>query len=261
MWMTVAYVFDALYYSLIDFGDLQIGIWPWVSLYQKRLRPFSFRKKNPIEIISESESVRCSVMSSSLRPMDCSLPGFSVHGILQARLLEWLAIPFSRGSSQPWDWTQTSCTEGSFYTIWTTREAQRLIRVNVYWAFPVRQRISCESLWWMPYVEITWPCFSMRHLLLSSANTGGEAGAHPSCSRAHSWSRCWDWAECRLWGRNVAWRRHSVNVNANACTHTHTELGMGKALSKCECRCKCAHTHTPLNEYFPETQELLDCKN
>ena len=143
MWMTVAYVFDALYYSLIDFGDLQIGIWPWVSLYQKRLRPFSFRKKNPIEIISERESVSCSVMSSSLRPMDCSLPGFSVHGILQARLLEWLAIPFSRGSSQPWDWTQTSCTEGSFYTIWTTREAQRLIRVNVYWAFPVSHCGEC----------------------------------------------------------------------------------------------------------------------
>ena len=36
-------------------------------------------------------------------PMDCSLPGSSVHGILQARIVEWVAIPFSRGSSQPWD--------------------------------------------------------------------------------------------------------------------------------------------------------------
>ena len=40
-----------------------------------------------------------SVMSDSLRPMDCSPPGSSVHGILQARILEWVAIPFSRGSS------------------------------------------------------------------------------------------------------------------------------------------------------------------
>ena len=41
-------------------------------------------------------------------PMDCSLPGSSVHGILQARILEWVAVPFSRGSSQPRDWTQAS---------------------------------------------------------------------------------------------------------------------------------------------------------
>ena len=41
-------------------------------------------------------------------PVDCSLPRFSVHGILQARILEWVAIPFSTGSSQPRDWTRVS---------------------------------------------------------------------------------------------------------------------------------------------------------
>ena len=41
-------------------------------------------------------------------PMNCSLPGSSVHGILQARILEWVAIPFSKGSSQPRDWTCVS---------------------------------------------------------------------------------------------------------------------------------------------------------
>ena len=41
-------------------------------------------------------------------PMDCSPPGSSVHGILQARTLEWVAMPFSRGSSQPRDWTSVS---------------------------------------------------------------------------------------------------------------------------------------------------------
>ena len=40
--------------------------------------------------------------------MDCSLPGFSVHGIFQARILEWVAVSFSRGSSRPRDWTQIS---------------------------------------------------------------------------------------------------------------------------------------------------------
>ena len=52
-----------------------------------------------------------------------SLPGSSIHGILQARLLEWFAIPFSRGSFQPRDWTQVSCIAGRFFTIWATREA------------------------------------------------------------------------------------------------------------------------------------------
>ena len=55
--------------------------------------------------------------------MDCSLPDSSVHGILQARILEWLAVPFSRGSSQSRDQTQVSCTAGGFFTIWATREA------------------------------------------------------------------------------------------------------------------------------------------
>ena len=48
-------------------------------------------------------------------PMDCTLPGFFVHGILQARILEWVAIPFSRGSSQPKDQTQISCITGYLY--------------------------------------------------------------------------------------------------------------------------------------------------
>ena len=54
--------------------------------------------------------------------MDCSPPGSSVHGILQARILEWVAIPSSRGSSQPRDWTLVSGIAGRFFTIWATRE-------------------------------------------------------------------------------------------------------------------------------------------
>ena len=48
--------------------------------------------------------------------MDCNPPGSSVHGILQARILEWVAIPFSRGSSWPRDWTQVSWVAGEFFT-------------------------------------------------------------------------------------------------------------------------------------------------
>ena len=56
-------------------------------------------------------------------PMDCNLPGSSVHGILQARILEWVAMPSSRGSFGPRDWTlvsNISCTARGFFTTSTT---------------------------------------------------------------------------------------------------------------------------------------------
>ena len=56
-------------------------------------------------------------------PMDRSLPGSSVHGIFQAKVLEWIAISFSRGSSRLRDRTQVSCIAGRRFTLWATREA------------------------------------------------------------------------------------------------------------------------------------------
>ena len=58
-------------------------------------------------------------------PVDCSLPGSSVHGILQARTLEWVAISFSRGSSWPRDQTQVSRIGGRCFNLWATREAHK----------------------------------------------------------------------------------------------------------------------------------------
>ena len=55
--------------------------------------------------------------------MDCSPPGSSVHGILQAKILEWVDISFSKGSSWPRDWTRVSCIVGRFFTNWATKEA------------------------------------------------------------------------------------------------------------------------------------------
>ena len=60
-------------------------------------------------------------------PMDCSLLHSSVHEIFQARVLEWVAISYSRGSSWPRDQTQVSCIVSRFFTIWATREAQCLL--------------------------------------------------------------------------------------------------------------------------------------
>ena len=63
------------------------------------------------------------IVNSAPDRMDCSPPGSSVHEILQARIPEWVAIPYSRGSSQPRDWTQVSLVAGRFFTIWATRES------------------------------------------------------------------------------------------------------------------------------------------
>ena len=56
-------------------------------------------------------------------PMGCSLPGSSVYGIFQERVLEWVAISFSRGSSKPRDWTRISRTTDRHFTVLATREA------------------------------------------------------------------------------------------------------------------------------------------
>ena len=80
-------------------------------------------------------------------PMVCSLAGSSVFGILQARILEWVAVPFSRGSSWPKDWTWVSCIAGGFFTVWVTKEPQStmsgvLLRGNSIW----KHRHSV--MWW-----------------------------------------------------------------------------------------------------------------
>ena len=79
------------------------------------------------------ESVSGSVMSDSLRLRGLQ-PGSSVHGIPQAGILEWVAISFSRGSSQPRDRTWVSCIAGRFFTIWACRETPNLFEAAVfYW--------------------------------------------------------------------------------------------------------------------------------
>ena len=59
--------------------------------------------------------------------IDCSLPGSSAHGILQGRILEWVAIPFLRGFSRPRYQAWVSCTAGRFFTVWARRVATNLL--------------------------------------------------------------------------------------------------------------------------------------
>ena len=85
-------------------------------------------------------------------PMDCNLPGSSVHGISQARILEWVTILFSRGSSWPRDQTWDSCIAGRFFTLWTTREALFNIEpvssvqsLSHVWLFAAPWTAACQS--------------------------------------------------------------------------------------------------------------------
>ena len=78
-------------------------------------------------LLKESKEIKRKWSRSSCltlcNPMNCSLPGSSIHGILQARILEWVAISFSKGSSRPRNRTKVSHIAGRRFTLWATREA------------------------------------------------------------------------------------------------------------------------------------------
>ena len=80
-------------------------------------------------------------------PMDCSLPGSSIHGIFQARILEWFGISFSRGSSQPGDRTQVSLLAGRYFTIWATRKTM---------SFRTLEDMSLSKFWEIMKDRETW---------------------------------------------------------------------------------------------------------
>ena len=88
--------------------------------------------------------------------MDCSPPGSSVPGILQARILEWVAIPFSKGSSQLQNRAWVSCTVGRLFTVWVTREAPELSKPfraectrYSFFYLQIHQIIKCASGCWV----------------------------------------------------------------------------------------------------------------
>ena len=121
-------------YWLSHQGSLRILEW---VVYPFSKRSSQFRSPTRVSCIAgrfftnwatrEARKVKVKVIQSCLTlfdPVDCNPPGSPVHGILQARILEWVVIPFSRESSQPRDWTQVFHIAGIFLTIWATRKVQ-----------------------------------------------------------------------------------------------------------------------------------------
>ena len=115
--------------------------------------------------------------------MDRSPPGSSVHGILQARILEWITIPFSRGSSQPRDQTWVSCIAGRLFTIQATREAPRILGAgshSLLWRIFLIQGsnlglLHCRQI--LSPSELAWG--RMNSLLVRSIPSLGDPGASP----------------------------------------------------------------------------------
>ena len=105
-----------------------LGFWGSGGRKEKWPRRLNSRSSDDIRVSRGPRTVcPCGFLtqSSLCDPVDRSPPRSSVHGVLQARILEWVAISFSRGSFQLRDGTQVSCIAGRFSTIWAMREAQR----------------------------------------------------------------------------------------------------------------------------------------
>ena len=146
----------------------------------------------------------CSVVSNSCDTMDYSLPGFSIHGISQSRILEWVAISFSRRSSWPRDWTWVSRIVGRRFTVWATREVhvqkRRLLfhketHVNIFHFIWLEVFSICTRVWIWPSPPLYFaPCI-FSPSLQSSLITGQNKNVPllTSCEHLHLlFSQKWD---------------------------------------------------------------------
>ena len=143
-------------------------------------------------------------------PVYCSPPGSSVRGILQARILGWVAISFSRGSSQPRDQTRVSCIAGRCFILWATREAPWSrsrcfsgILLLSQWSTDVGNLISGSSAFSKTSLNI-WKF--MVHILLKPGLENVE----------HYFSSVWDECNCAVvwafFGISLAFLNLSVYI-------------------------------------------------
>ena len=111
-------------------GSSQHRDWIQDSCFSRWILYQLSHKQSPSLRKSENEVVQSCL--TLCNPMDCSLQGSSIHGIFQARVLEWVVISFSRGSSRPRDWTQVSCICRWILYHWDTREAPKINYMSIF---------------------------------------------------------------------------------------------------------------------------------
>ena len=99
------------------------GEFPEIQAWFRKVRGIREQIANICWIIKKARAFK-KIYSNQYQLMQSDPMNYIVHGILQAIMLEWVAVPFSRISFQPMDHTKVSCITGRFFTSWTTREAQ-----------------------------------------------------------------------------------------------------------------------------------------
>ena len=142
-------------------------------------------------------------------------------GILQARILEWVAIPSSRGSSQPRNWTQVSCIAGGFFTIYATRKA-----MNHYWLKPL-----CFGMVWdrARTSQVTLVVKNLPSNAGDVRDTGSIPGLGRSPAQGHdnplqcSWWRI-PWTEKPGGLESIVWQRIGHDWSCACTLHARTHL-------------------------------------
>ena len=138
---------------------------PWCMCGERELCSLLFLLKVNV-LVTQSGLTLCN-------RMDCSPRGSSTHGIFQARILEWVAIPFSRGSSWPRDRTQFSHIAGRLFTIWATTRTfssvQSLIHVQLFvtpWTTARQASLSITNSWSLLKLMSIESVIPSNHLIL-----------------------------------------------------------------------------------------------
>ena len=157
VWRTVSYV------SLMEGEEWSNWLFHAAHLYVRKLG-WKFIVKWVSEV-AQSRPTLCD-------PVDCSIPGFSIHGILQTKILEWVTISFSRGSSQPRDRTWVSCIAGRRFNLWATRKARKFIVGEQLMVSPINCFLQGEFQRWTScicsLVSLTlWVKVARTHLIFN----------------------------------------------------------------------------------------------
>ena len=118
--------------------------------------------------------------------MDCSLPGSSIHGVLQARIPEWVAISSSRGSFWPRDGAQVSCIASGFFTIWVTRDVHVLL-TNSYFPYPDPQ---CHLFHGLLGASHAWSSETSQWIV-NGWKYSGKYWHHQVKDKQYRWSPLW----------------------------------------------------------------------
>ena len=132
-------------------------------------------------------------------PMDCGLPGYSVHGILQTRVLKWVAIPFSKGSSQFKDWTWVSCNAGGFFFNHLSHQRNSFIYLDIVKYNPensgvVSQSQTVSKLWhesswteiYINYIKMFRLYFLSLHHVVTSCQPKAREKLNALCKSVKS---------------------------------------------------------------------------